>query len=593
MSKVTTVTSERKKQLLLEARKDRLSWIQSSKIPYQQFEQDPSDGKDTVQKNPLHPLSSSNIIQSIPSSLKVLDLLLEGTSQEDKHILTKEWNTELRIQTETKRQEELIGSIDDHAFVFYYNEIIERLCLPECKDIVQKMRQFVKSLQDMSSSCCTKDEEMTNMKNTICTFLENLYDTLASHPLWREKDGVLSNDTKMMLDTFVYSKCYKHIRNIMMDKDLESEEQFMTDRLEFLNEFIEPIHLEIPFWNGEFHDLNHIHDKEINTMETSSSSPPWEQHLTHPIALLHSLGKLYSPSQMLRCILDVYRGINDALKNVFLHLDGEKTPSADDILPTLILTVICARPKNIMSILTFVEWFATDEQKRGESGYAFATLYSAMQFIKELDLQPEDEDHDKTKKPTLHMSQTEMKKLLNKYLERKEHTCSDTEKYDAHAPSTDDVPQGKVTSTSSLGTFHPITIPLHEVTAARLRGENLKEWAQRYIDSNHQSSLEQTAISHDDEGKNQTETLHQNEMMSLPDGFNRSYKYLATDPNNVRFADIPGILEEYSMLVKAVETLISERNSFMRHNRKNEQKLKRERLEASLAEIEKDTDSLS
>ena len=44
------------------------------------------------------------------------------------------------------------------------------------------------------------------------------------------------------------------------------------------------------------------------------------------------------------------------------------------------------------------------------------------------------------------------------------------------------------------------------------------------------------------------------------------------------------------MLVRAVETLISERNALIRHNRKDEKKLKKERLEASLAEIEKDTE---
>lgn len=301
---------------------------------------------------------------------------------------------------------------------------------------------------------------------------------------------------------------------------------------------------------------------------------------------------------MLRCILDVYRGINDTLKHLFLQKQdgGGKAPSADDILPTLILTVICARPKNIMSILTFVEWFATDEQKRGESGYAFATLYSAMQFIKELDLQPTDDkgDDGNTGKPTLQMSQAEMKELLRKHLERKEETTlAESNMNGTIVLNTDDVPsEGIPTSPSSSGTFQPISIPLHEVTAARLRGENLKDWAQRYIDSN-QLSWEQAAIVPDDEAMKQTENVYPNETLSLPDGFNRSYKYLSTDPNNVRYADIPGILEEYSMLVRAVETLISERNALIRHNRKDEKKLKKERLEASLAEIEKDTKSLS
>lgn len=603
MSKVTTVTNERKNELLLEARKARVSWIQCSKIPYQHFEEDPAPlpqqpqeqhDRSTNSNNPIHDLSPSNIIQSIPSSLKVLDLLLEGKSQEEKLTLTNEWKSELRLDLEAKRQEELVGSIDDHAFLFYYSEIVERLCLPECKDIVQGMRHFVKSLEELTIRIQKEDptskEEghMTQIKDAMCTYLENLYDTLASHPLWRENSG-LSHDTKMMVDTFVYSKCYTHIMKVMVSEELQVEESYMQDRLQFLNEFVEPVHLELNLWNDINSNLHYVEE------ETEYATPckPWEQDLVNPIALLHGLGKLYSPAQMLRCILDVYRGINDTLKNLFLHHKGGKAPSADDILPTLILTVICARPKKIMSILTFVEWFATDEQKRGENGYAFATLYSAMQFIKELDLEQRNDDEKDTSKPTLHMSQAEMKELLRNYLERKRDIFSEQQMNVTDASSQiEGVTQDMDISSRSLDAYQPISISLHEVTAARLRGENLNEWAQRYIDSN-EESWKQPAQIQDDEEKKQFESLHQQETLSLPDGFTRSYKYLSADPNNVRLVEIPGILEEYSMLVRTVETLISERNSYLRHHRKDETKLKKERLEASLAEIEKGTDSLS
>lgn len=593
MSKVTTVTNERKHELLLEARKARVSWIQSSKIPYQQFEEDPAPLL-TNSKNPIHDLSPSNIIQSIPSSLKVLDLLLEGKSEEEKLILTKEWKSELRLDTEAKRQEELVGSIDDHAFLFYYSEIVERLCLPECKDIVQGMRHFVKSLEELTIRIVQKEDQtskeghIAQIKDAMCTYLENLYGTLASHSLWRE-NSTLSDETKMMVDTFVYSKCYTHIMKVMVDEELQVEEAFMQDRLQFLNEFVQPVHLELNLWNDSNSNLDYVEE----VTEDGTPCKLWEKDLLHPIALLHGLGKLYSPAQMLRCILDVYRGINDTLKNLFLHHEGGKAPSADDILPTLILTVICARPKKIMSILTFVEWFATDEQKRGENGYAFATLYSAMQFIKELDLEQTNDGEKDASKPTLHTSPAEMKEFLRKYLERKKDTFSEQEMNVTHASSRkEDVTQDSDTSSRSLDAYQPISISLHEVTAARLRGENLNEWAQRYIDSN-KESWKQPANIQDDEEKKQFESSYQNETLSLPDGFTRSYKYLSADPSNVRLVDIPGILEEYSMLVKTVETLIHERNSYLRHHRKDETKLKKERLEASLAEIEQGADSLS
>jgi hypothetical protein len=64
---------------------------------------------------------------------------------------------------------------------------------------------------------------------------------------------------------------------------------------------------------------------------------------------------------------------------------AKKLPSADDVLPAIILTVIRARSERLLFNLKFVEDFCAPEDLRGEAGYAFTNLHGAVQFLQELD----------------------------------------------------------------------------------------------------------------------------------------------------------------------------------------------------------------
>ncbi|OEU10679.1 hypothetical protein FRACYDRAFT_246433 [Fragilariopsis cylindrus CCMP1102] len=114
--------------------------------------------------------------------------------------------------------------------------------------------------------------------------------------------------------------------------------------------------------------------------------------LKEPIKALQSIEAFYSPYEKLQRVLDVFRGVNVALTKT-----SKTVPSADDVLPTVILVI---------------------EYLRGEAGYAFTNLYSAAQFLQELDLNiSEDDDNGKSNRSnnnSLSISSDELKRGLEK-----------------------------------------------------------------------------------------------------------------------------------------------------------------------------------
>ena len=147
VSAVSTVTEERKHELLMEARSSRLSWVQNSS-PYQ-IDDDPQLTDATATKTnqrAMSILNSTNVARKIPSSIPVLEKLLEGKPIEELQDLTKPWRQKMLVKQHEQQSERLVHVLDDHAFVFCYEQILERLCMPE--SIVSKLCNFAQcSLQ--------------------------------------------------------------------------------------------------------------------------------------------------------------------------------------------------------------------------------------------------------------------------------------------------------------------------------------------------------------------------------------------------------------------------------------------------------------
>ena len=576
------VTEDRKRELLLEARRARLSWIQSS-LPYKQHF---SNSKESVKKSntiessdntnqsddndnhnhAIDILSDAPVAKYLPSAVPVLNNLLHSK----KDLPIQAWTDQIKTRRERIQSEALVNTLDDHAFMFYYQEILQRLSTPESMDLVQGMRHFVRSFSDLAKQPV---QDMDKLVSSIQKHMESVYSVIAVHSSWR---GDNTHETKMMLETFVYSKCNGMILDALRKEEDEgdAEENKFTERLEFL-QFVQPGNL------------------DIDCVNIGKGDDSWKDILSKPIALLQNIDRLYSPSQMLRCILEVYRGVNDALKKALASEEvqnGSSTrmPSADDILPTLILTFLCAKPKHILTNLRFLELFATQQQMRGEAGYAFTNLFSATQFIKELDLEMEGDTENS--RPTLNIDSADLKQRLSMFQEKVNATKTKNDN-DTHADSDLDETNKACAESNILDDRKMVShvhLPVSELTAARLRGENITQWAMKWIDEKHACSLDFHTASGEKTAQTSKETsssvLQAATQPSLPDGFKRSYRFLATEPDDIRMSDIPSLLEEYRMLVRTTEILLVDQSNLVSKQRDFAMASKKDNLEVSLAQ---------
>lgn len=591
--KVATVTEERKYELLMEARRARIDWVKSS-TPYKKDKPPPPSSSphnlpsndQSAKTDPLHVLQDATIVKHIPSSILVLDCLVQSKEKLD----IEKWKHKIDAQQDAIQSKNLINVLDDHAFMFYYQEIIDRLCMPESMDLVQGMRRFVRSLSDLVNQ---PEPNVDKIVHSIQKYISSVYDAIASHPSWRGDDNT---ETKMMLETFIYSKCHDEIWNVLVAKQDKSEQDdklSFSERLDFL-QFVRPEHLEIHCVRSDDHQ----------------SSDFWRGVLSRPIALLKSLDHLYSPSQMLRCILELYRAVNQSLKDVVDQINASEKegdelsntpmmPSADDLLPTLILTMIYSQATTIPIHLLFIELFATHDQLRGEAGYAFTNLLSAVHFIKEIEFGEDAESG----KPTLQIAPAELKQRLCEFQQSRVMNENKRDDGDGNMRS-EQKKKHDINGIHGKGTqrrtnnidVKDIRIPVSELVSARRRGEDVTQWARNYIDHmKSPSDLEGIAASGE-------ETVHvtNRETKSsptiktttpppppLPEGFKRSYRFLATEPHDIRMSDVPSLLEEYRILVRTTESLLAERQSLWTRQHEIAMKTKKDVLKEALLEASK------
>jgi hypothetical protein len=152
-----------------------------------------------------------------------------------------------------------------------------------------------------------------------------------------------------------------------------------------------------------------------------------------------------------------------------------------------------------------------------------------------------------------------------------------------------------------------VRIPVSELVAARRRGEDITEWARKYIhdlnsttssssSSPPSSDLDQAASYGEETGQStrEIEPLSTTKAVAvvpppppLPEGFKRSYRFLATEPDDIRMSDVPSLLEEYRILVRATESLLAERQSILTKQHEFIMKTKKDVLKEALLEASK------
>ena len=543
----TAVTLERKQVLLAQARADRLDWIRRVPLPYK------SEGKasrnndttpettpfeDVWQRDPrLAELKSTFVFQQSPSALQVLSHLY-GIGREPE--TSENSNTSGDIETVSKRVGEILDTVNESdgdedgklavptaeqirntalaeeegdPVLRAFNSWASKLSDPAAAVLVQGMRGFCRKI---------RNETGESLPPKLQGYLRLTFESLKDYAPWKETE--LDESARRSLESFVYGHIVDFLDILYWTDEVKKEERNWQHRLGSL-QFVNPKHLEIHCLAEGTDEYNDIFRK--------------------PVEALLSVEKYFSPFEKLQRILAVYHNVNAALTEALNRSNdpsaAKKLPSADDVLPSIILTVLIARPSRLLLDLRLIEDFAPPEYLRGEAGYAYTNLYGAVQFLKDIDL-------DADKPESLDIDAEEFRSSLKACREATEakHAQRKSTTLNLDAAEPEPVVSFKLEETM---------IPVADIRDARIRGQVVDiEWAKQRLS-------EKTG-----EGQQPKEELNgakdkkpKDDSDELPAGFTRSYTFLSSRPEDIKLSDLPKLLAEYKMLVHTTESLLGEK----------------------------------
>ena len=613
----TAVTAERKRALLLEARADRLAWVDGVASPFRPSGAGAGSGG-TAADLLARLLGSTRAGRGslgsafgIAAALYGAPLSGEGGTEEggwsgglSRSEALERMRRQLESSLSTDEAKRLLeaaaadedgaggGASADPAYVAAYRTFLNRLREPEAADLVQGMKHFALAFRTQAGALVERsaggrearpqgvppddggsggggglpggcrDEDVRELASTIHKYIDKLVGTVQSHPLFKKAVGADDiswsvERTRQVLDTFIFAKCQESILSILSEGGRalpdDDADVFLEAKLDAL-QFVTPSHLDIP--------------QLLQKGEGGGSSAdlgPCDGKLEVPIAALRLIGRQFSPGMMLSCILGAHKGINDALSTS----DGA-SPGADDLLPGLILSVLRARPCGILANLRYIDLFATEAQLRGEAGYAFTNLFGAVQFIKDMDVEQHasESNHDgklggeAPKVQGLSISPEDFRKGLERSAQAaKEKECAVSEVEEGREE------EGK--DEIEEDDEKMFNIPPQDVRDARARGETVDlDWARQWLEKNRSVVLEQRLLEREEKDSAPKPPM-------LPEGFTRSYSFVSSRPEDLRVSDITKLLEEYRMLVRATETLVGERAA--KYNAEHKRHIRRKR----------------
>lgn len=98
---------------------------------------------------------------------------------------------------------------------------------------------------------------------------------------------------------------------------------------------------------------------------------------------LQKMDEYHYPLGKLQCLTAAHKSVVETLSELF-----PSSSSADEVLPTLIYTLITSPPEgiNVVSNLNFIQRFRTQSKVDGETAYCLVNLEAAISFLETVDL---------------------------------------------------------------------------------------------------------------------------------------------------------------------------------------------------------------
>ena len=168
----------------------------------------------------------------------------------------------------------------------------------------------------------------------------------------------------------VYDRIYRH--RSADDEERDAKLRSRTAALSLVGIGLKELHVDIEpaKGNGLPTDEKELHDEIFKLLA------PAREHLQRMDEHRYPLGKL----QMLT---EAHKSIVETLSRIF-----PSTSSADEVLPTLIYTLMTSAPDtiNVISNLHFVQLFRARAKVDGEAAYCLVNLEAAISFLETVDL---------------------------------------------------------------------------------------------------------------------------------------------------------------------------------------------------------------
>jgi len=166
----------------------------------------------------------------------------------------------------------------------------------------------------------------------------------------------------------MYDKIYRHKSTHDQDKDAKLRSK--TASLALVGVSLKDLNVNIPADDSE--TLRKLHEEIHQGLEPARKSL---QRMDEP--------KEHYPLGKLKHLMEAHRKIVETLAQVF-----PTSSSADEVLPTLIYTLITSPPEllNVASNLHFIQLFRNAVKVDGETAYCLVNLEAAMTFLETVDL---------------------------------------------------------------------------------------------------------------------------------------------------------------------------------------------------------------
>jgi len=525
-------------------------------------------------------------------------------------------------------------AIIDEDISANYHQLLRKLVTPEYSTLVQEIRQFIDGFDQMITKLYSKDiiqrkvivnaqtmstsdtdtpfvvddahdrapqptsiiHDFPHVTLTLQKFLQYIIQDRLEHlPDWKIDIHTPSWHAmkEFMIESFIYSKCFPFISSLILVPAVIEGDVQLKEKIQCLHSFLKPEHLDLHYFTSS---TNMHHEEQQQT---------WKDILSEPIHMIHVLDHLMAPHFILSHILKIYKSVCKVLDTIVIgdknhntipsttttmmentNNTESKLPSsskttssigADDIFPTLIWTIICAQPNHLTSTLTIIDSFIGSDEKLlgGEIGYAYTNFVSAVQFIRDLNLETKDDDDNSNKNSTnpmeeslvsgLSITKKELQQGMNVYKSnycKEMKPCNVIEETDAP-----EVDHGILFISTQQ---RPIDISVKKIREARMRGVCINlEWALKQSECCF-DSIENVG--------HEPSSYPKEKSNSIIDTFPRIYPYLHADSKDIRMSDVPLLLKEYQALVQVVESLYSERSHNLQMERRREMQIQRELL---------------